>query len=105
MDEKTKEIMNEYSIEDEELTGCKDEVRNNIHVGMYVKFYEKMTQDKNKKSKLNFFLDGKTSWTPEKPTEYMLKLTRKEASTIFKTRTRMIKVKRNYKNGYPDQKM
>ena len=33
--------MNDYSIEDEELTRCKDEVRNNIHAGMYVKFYEK----------------------------------------------------------------
>ena len=43
---KTKEIMNDYSIQDEELTGCRDEVRNDIHVGMYVKFYEKMTQEK-----------------------------------------------------------
>ena len=32
----------------------------------------------------------------------MKKLTRKQASTIFKARTRMIKVKGNYKNGYPD---
>ena len=29
-------------------------------------------------------------------------MTRKQASTIFKTRTRMIKVKGNYKNGHTD---
>ena len=101
---KTKEIMNDYSIQDEELTGCRDEVRNDIHVGMYVKFYEKNDPGKNKKSKWNFFLYGKTSWTPEKQAEYMLKLTRKEVRSIFKARTRMTKVKGNYKNGYPDQK-
>ena len=32
----------------------------------------------------------------------MRKLTRKQASTIFKARTRMLKVKCNYKNGYTD---
>ena len=32
----------------------------------------------------------------------MKKLTRKQESTIFKTRTRMLKVKGNYKNGFPD---
>ena len=41
-------------------------------------------------------------WEPEKPAEYMNKLTRKQASTIFKTRTRMIKVKSNYKNANND---
>ena len=33
----------------------------------------------------------------------MKKLTRKQASTIFKARTRMTKIKANYKNQYPDQ--
>ena len=32
----------------------------------------------------------------------MNRLTRKQASIVFKTRTRMIKVKGNYKNGYTD---
>ena len=34
----------------------------------------------------------------------MLKLTRKQVSTIFAARTRMVKVKGNYKNGYQDLK-
>ena len=32
----------------------------------------------------------------------MNELTRKQTSTIFKARSRMLKVKGNYKNGYPD---
>merc|ERR1711895_59565 len=54
------------------------------------------------RSKLNFFLDGKTSWTAEVPAIYMTKLTRKQASTIFKARIRMTKVKGNYKNLFPN---
>ena len=34
----------------------------------------------------------------------MNELTRKETSLIFKARTRMFKVKANYKNGYQDLK-
>ena len=34
----------------------------------------------------------------------MNKMTRKQASIVFKARTRMTKVKGNYKNGNPDQK-
>ena len=33
----------------------------------------------------------------------MNRLTRKQASIVFKTRTRMIKVKGNYKNGYSSE--
>ena len=32
----------------------------------------------------------------------MNELTRKQTSLIFKARTRMIKIKGNYKNGHPD---
>ena len=34
----------------------------------------------------------------------MNELTRKQTSLIFRARSRMIKVKGNYKNGYPDLK-
>ena len=55
------------------------------------------------KTKLNFFLEGKDSWIAEEPAEYMRTLTRKQASIIFKARTRMTKIKGNYKNEFPDQ--
>ena len=42
-------------------------------------------------------------WNPGTRAKYMNELTRKQASLVFKTRTRMIKVKANYKNGHKDQ--
>ena len=49
-----------------------------------------------------YFIDGKNNWTPGKKAEYMNDLTRKQTSLIFKARTRMMKVKGNYKNGHQD---
>ena len=61
-----------------------------------------MTAARENKSKLRFFLEGKEQWKPETPAKYMNKLTRKQTSNIFKTRTRMIQVKDNYRNGHSD---
>ena len=95
----TNEIMDKYAIQENELQGSKENSRDAITVAVHVKFHRKMTEV-NQKSKLKFFLDGKYFWTPEQPADYMECLNRKETSTIFKARTRMIKVKGNYKNGY-----
>ena len=99
---RTKEIMNKYGLEPEDLTGTKDKSKIEINQSVSLHFKIKMTQDKEERSKLKFFLEGKSAWKPEEPAEYMTKLTRKQASVIFKARTRMIKVKGNYKNGFPD---
>ena len=57
------------------------------------------------KSKMKYYYEGKTApWEPKKRAEYMNKLTRNQASTIFKARTRMLKVKANYKNGNTNMK-
>ena len=97
---KSKEILTKYGIHEDELKGSKARAKHAIQTGVHIKFCEKMTKAKEERSKLKFFLEGKNAWKPEKPAEYMLKLTRKQASTIFKARTRMTKVKGNYKNGY-----
>ena len=96
---KTREIMNKYRITEEDLIGSKAETKYAIQVGAYIKFYGKMKQSYEDRSKLKFFLDNKVSWKPQEAAEYMTKLTRKQASIIFKARTRMIKVKGNYKNA------
>ena len=58
-----------------------------------------MTRQENKKSKVRFFTENQ-----EQPgtgfKKYLLKLNRKEASMIFKARTRMLKVKDNYKTQF-----
>ena len=94
--------MEKYNIEMNELNGTKEEARGAIGVGVYIKFYGKMTKDREERSKLKYFLEGKGFWKPEDPAAYMEKLTRKQASTIFKARTRMTKIKGNYKNEHPD---
>ena len=99
---KTKEIMTKYEFEEEDLIGSKDKTKHEINRKVYIQFWKKMTREREEKSKLRFFLEGKKEWKPEEPAEYMKKLTRKQASTIFKARTRMLKVKNNYKNGFPD---
>ena len=99
---RTKEIMEKYNIEDGDLTS-KEKANEAINLAVHMKMYQKVNAVREERSKLKFFLDGKMSWIAEQPAEYMVKLTRKQASTIFKARTRMIKVKANYKNEYPDQ--
>ena len=100
---RTKETMEKYNIDERELQGSKEEAHQAITFGVHLKIYSRVNMSREGRSKLNFFLDGKSSWTAEVPATYMTKLTRKQASTIFKARTRMTKVKANYKNEYPDQ--
>ena len=99
---KTNEVMLKYGIHPEELQGSKANSKDAILTGVHLEFYKKMIRAREEKSKLKYFLDGKSMWSPEKPAEYMAKLTRKQASTIFKARSRMLKVKGNYKNGFQD---
>ena len=49
-------------------------------------------------------MEGKQTWAVGERAKYISKLTRNQASIIFKARTRMLKVKSNYKNGYKDLK-
>ncbi len=44
-------------------------------------------------SKVNFFLENKREWEVGRRAEYVGRLTRMEASTIFKARSRMLEVK------------
>ena len=55
------------------------------------------------KTKMSYLISGKQNWTPGKRSQYMDKLTRLQASTIFKARTRMLDTKLNYKNKYPNK--
>ena len=62
-------------------------------------FKKKLETTSKNKSKMEYYLEGKKEWKPQKRANYMQELTRNQVSTIFKTRARMIKVKANYKNG------
>ena len=100
----TKETMEKYNVEDGDLEGPKEQAKSAITMGVHLNMYCKISRANagEGRSKLKYYLEGKL-WSPEKPAKYMEKLTRKQASTIFKARTRMTKFKGNYKNQYPDQ--
>ncbi len=59
----------------------------------------KKTKEGKDKSKVQYLLEGKSEWKPGKRQEYMNKLTGNQVSLVFQARTRMIKVKENYKKG------
>ena len=100
---RTTEVMEKYNIEAGDLEGSKAKANEAINHGVHLKMYSRVNNAREGRSKLNFFLDGKGAWIAEETAEYMKKLTRKQASMIFKARTRMTKIKGNYKNEYPDQ--
>ena len=56
----------------------------------------------NNNTKTKFYLDNKRDLTPGKRAKYMNECNRMEASTIFKARTRMLRVKCNYKKMFRD---
>ncbi len=63
-----------------------------------MEYFKKTIEKKGKdKSKVQYLLEGKSEWKPGKRPEYMNTLTRNQVSLVFQARTRMIKVKENYK--------
>jgi hypothetical protein len=68
------------------------------------KFENDIEQKIKTKSKLQYLNEGKKFWNLTQRPQYMNKLTRYEASTIFKARTRMLDVKNNFRGKYNDNK-
>ena len=99
---KNEEVMNRYGIQSWELSEDKSYVKSLIRYRVHQKFKETMSANPENKSKLAYYLEKKGQWHPELPESYMKHLTRKQVSTIFKTRARMIRIKGNYKNAFND---
>ena len=65
---------------------------------MYEKLKENIENRNKGKTKMEWLMTGKSKWKPGTRANYLNELTRKQCKIIFETRTRMIKVKGNYKN-------
>ena len=98
----TKTTMERNGLQPEELTGSKYQTKNTVKKAIMIKFKDDLVKSAEGKSKMQYFLKDKEDWQPTKRAKYMNELTRKQTSTIFKARCRMIQVKGNYKNGYTD---
>ena len=101
-EEHTNAVTREYKINKDQLVGSKYQTKSNIKKAIKDQFKININQAAQGKSKMNYFLEGHDDWEPLKRADYMNKLTRKQTSLIFKARTRMLKFKGNYKNGYPN---
>ena len=100
---KTADVMGRYGIEPHDLTGNKYSTKTNIKRKTLEQFKEKIKEKCTDKSKIRYFSEGKNEWTPGTRAKYMNEMTRKQVSVIFKARTRMMKIKGNYKNGNKNQ--
>ena len=67
------------------------------------RFQETINQKAEGKTKTQYLFKN-TQWQAGKRKPYMNKLNRMETSIIFKTRTRMLDIKANFKNKYQQQK-
>ena len=98
--EETKKTKEQLEIDERDMKGEKTTVKNRITNRVKNWFKAKIEKESNEKSKIQHLLEGLTGWEPQKRARYMNKLTRQQASTIFKARTRMLPVKNNYRNKY-----
>jgi len=92
-------IANEYNINLDELKTTKNKAKKIINKAITEKFRKNLVEIAMTKSKAKHLLLGKRKIGET----YINKLTRTEASIIFKTRCRMIDIKDNYRNKYDTQ--
>ena len=98
-------IKEEMEITEEDMQKTQNTIKAITRKQMKQAFRHRIITSGQTKSKMKYYYEGKTApWEPKKRAEYMNKLTRNQASTIFKARTRMLKVKANYKNGNTNMK-
>ena len=98
----TDKILQSVNIDPNELiTTSKHKARNQINMNTRKKFLEDLKTTGANKTKIKNMLDY-SEYTTLSHKEYIFKLNRLEASTIFKTKCRMLDVKNNYKNKYRD---
>ena len=102
--EQNKKLKEEIKIEDSDINGSEYHLKNTIQKRMKRNLEDKLKASAETKSKMKYYMDGKQTWKVGERAKYISKLTRNQVSTIFKARTRMLKIKSNYKNGYKDLK-
>ena len=77
-------------------------LKNVLSKNMKKHFIEKMKESSENKSKMQYYMEGKAEINGKR-SKYINKLTRNQVSTIMKARTRMLKVKDNYRTAYKSE--
>ncbi len=94
------ELEKSINLTENEYDKTKLTMKKEVNKRIKESFQEKINKDAEEKSKVQHLVNGQPNWEPGKMKEYLYKMPRKEASIIFQARSRMLKVKSNYKNKY-----
>ena len=96
--------MNEYSVDPNEIkVATKTRAKITLKKQVKEKMLKELKENGEHKSKVIHLIKHSEKGKLEM-SKYMKQLGRRDVNTIFKTRTRMLEVKENYKNKFPDQK-
>ncbi len=98
--ERTDKLDEELNIQPQDYTKSKETFKTHATKRINNLFRKNIEHKGQGKSKVQHLKCGQPNWNPGTMKEYLIKMTRNEASTIFKSRSRMLKVKCNYKNMY-----
>ena len=101
--EETNKAKQELGIDEADMKGEKTTVKHRINNKIKEWFKERIEKESKNKSKVQHLMEGIKNWEPQKRANYMKKLTRPQASTIFKARSRMLPVKNNFRNKHQTQ--
>ncbi len=103
--DRTLKTIKELNLTEAEIHDKKSTVKRKVTQRIKINFKENIDKKGNDKSKVKHLKDGTQDWEPGKRKAYLNKLTRKQASMIFKTRTRMIEAKNNFRNKHKNNMM
>ena len=100
----TQQIKDRLDINNQDMEGTRNLVKTNVREKTKAAFKESIDRNGAEKSKIQHLMNTKNNqWEPGKPAPYIMELTRMQASTIFKAKTRMLHVKENYKGKYQNR--
>ena len=98
----TKIICEKHGITTEDIAGNKASLKRKTQANINENFKTRIELAGQDKSKVKHLTQNSQDWEPGKSREYMKTLSRNQASIIFKSRTRMLDVKNNYRGKYPN---
>ena len=102
---KTESAKSRLNITQDLMEGTKEQTKCIIKEKVLQSFKQETEKSGAEKSKVKYLLQvNGEEWTPGNPKPYIMEMTRKQASTIFKAKTRMLEVKNNFRNKYPNNK-
>ena len=98
----TKKVMKSINLDEETLKCTKYQLKSKTKAKVRENLKSRLEETALNKSKVTHLKALNPQWKPGERQTYLNKLTRNEASLIFKARTRMLDIKNNFRGKYND---